>query len=204
MTVRIITAPTVEPVTRAQAKLWCRIDSDDTSQDAVIDMLIQSMREYAENLTGRAFVQRTLELTLPGFPEEGIIELPFPPLISVASVKYIDINGTLQTVASFDYQVDSYQQPGRVKPAWLKWWWQIVRDDFNAVQVRYDAGYAPSASPTDYAENVPGSVKTWMQARLATLFGNREQIITDRGAFEMPRDFADGLLDSLKVGKLFG
>ena len=61
--IRVITAPASYPVTRAQAKEWCRVDADDSSQDNVLDLLIGAMTNYAEHLTGRAFVERTLELT---------------------------------------------------------------------------------------------------------------------------------------------
>lgn len=198
MSIRVVTAPTVEPVTLAEARLWCRIDDGDTSQDAMLTLLIQAMREYAENRTGRAFVQRTLELTLPCFPDDGIIELPYPPLVSVASVKYYAYDGTLTTVDPSDYEVDTYGEPGRVQPAYLETW-EGSRNVFNAVQVRYEAGYAPTGSPTDYRENVPASLKLWMQARLATLFENREQLV-NVNQVEIPRHFADGVLDGLVVG----
>ena len=88
MTIQTITAPVYEPVSRAEAKDWCRIEASNTSHDAVIDMLIQSMREDVENLTHRAFIQRTLKLTLSDWPQDSdfgpTIELPFPPLISVS------------------------------------------------------------------------------------------------------------------------
>lgn len=199
MTVRTITEPSVEPVTVAEAKEWLRIESGDTTaaQDALLALLVKAMRAYAENLTGRAFVQRTLELTLPEFPC-GEIELPFPPLVSVTHVKYTDIGGELQTVDAVDYEVDAYGEPGRVQPAWLSSW-PATRGVFNAVQVRYVAGYAPTGSPTDDAENVPAAVKLWMHARLATLWRDREQLIgANRQA--IPRAFADGLLDALVLG----
>jgi uncharacterized phiE125 gp8 family phage protein len=201
MTVRVITPPSVEPVSLAQAKQWCRIDDDITDQDAVITILIQGMREYAENLTGRAFVQRTLELTLPCFP--AVIELPRPPLISVTHIKYYDLSGALQTLDPGVYEVDSYREPGLVRPAYLESW-EPARNVFNAVQVRYEAGYAPVGSPTDYREMVPANLKVWMNARLATLYENREQLITGTIVQPLPRDFADGLLDSLRVANFFG
>ena len=200
MTVRVITAPSVEPVSRAEAKLWIR--EDGTDQDSMVDLLIQSMREYAENLTGRAFVQRTLEATFECFPPDSVIVLPCAPLVSVAWVKYYNYAGTLTTVDAADYEVDAYSQPGRVQPVYLKYW-EPTRNVFNAVQVRYDAGYAPTSSPTDYREKVPASLKLWMHARLGTLYDNREQLMQSNQV-AIPRDFADGLLDSLKVGNFFG
>lgn len=200
MTVRVITAPSVEPISLEQARDWCRVDEDNftSAEQAFMTSLIKAMRSYAENLTGRAFVQRTLELTLPAFPEGGVIELPYPPLISVTHVKYIAYDGTLTTVDEADYEVDTYREPGRVQPAYLENW-EGTRNVFNAVQVRYEAGYAPTSSPTDYRENVPDLVKTWMHARIATLWENREQLVISN-LVEIPRAFADGMLDDLILG----
>lgn len=194
MTVRIITAPSVEPVTLTEAKLHLR--ETDTAQDDLITALIVAARQYAENYTRRAFAQRTLELTLPCFPADSIIELPQPPLQSVTSVKYIDFAGTLQTVLASAYQVDSYREPGLVKPAYLSFW-QLTRDDFNAVQVRYVAGYAAAGSPDDYAYNIPAAIKHWIKVRVATLYEHREQLVVDQRitAIEVPRSIIDGLLD---------
>jgi uncharacterized phiE125 gp8 family phage protein len=202
MTTRIITQPSVEPVSLQQAKQWCRIDDDITDQDAVITMLVQAMREYAEDLTGRAFVQRTMELTLPCFPSGGVIEIPSPPLISVTHVKYYDLAGALQTVDPSVYEVDTNREPGLVRPAYLESW-EPTRNVFNAVRVRYEAGYAPVGSPTDYREMVPARLKVWMQARLSTLFEHREQLVTGTIVAPLPRDFADGLLDGLRIANFF-
>lgn len=199
MTVREITAPSVEPVTLAEARAWCRVDS--TDDDAILTLLIQAMREYAENITGRVFVQRSLQLSLPCFTE-FTIELPRPPLVSVTSVKYYDVAGVLQTIDPSDYEVNTEREPGQVKPAYGETW-AYTRSVFNAVQIVYQAGYAPTGSPTDYRENIPASLKLWMHARLATLYEARQQLVDNR-TVEIPRNFADGLLDSLKVGTLFG
>lgn len=203
MTVRIITEPVAEPITLAQAKLHCRLENSFTSDDTLIEsLLIPAARRYAENITRRAYVQRTLELTLPCFPDGGVIELPFPPLISVTSVKYIDADGVLQTVAASDYQVDTYRKPGLLKPAYLESWPTITRSDFNAVQVRYEAGYSPSGSPAsdlDYAANIPETLKCWMQVRVGTMYEHRESIIVGNIVSELSRNFIDSLLDDLVV-----
>ena len=82
-------------------------------------------REYAEAITRRAYVQRTLEYTCESFsPYE--FELPYPPLQSITSIKYIDADGVLQTVAASVYQLDTYREPGLVKPAWLQSWPTII------------------------------------------------------------------------------
>lgn len=202
MTVRIVTQPAVEPITVAQARAWCRIDG--TDEDSILEILIKSMREYAEEYTGRAFVQRQLELTMDSFDGREI-HLPYPPLLSVTHIKYIAYDGTLTTIDPDDYEVNTYEEPGEVQPAYLQVW-PGVRDVFNAVQIRYLAGYAPTdGSPTDYTANIPAALKQWMMARIATAFEHREQLIVGATVNPLPRHFADGLLDGLKIGEgMFG
>lgn len=192
-----VTPPAVEPVTLAEARAWCRIDDSDTANNTVLTLLIQAMREYAENLTGRAFVQRTLQLNLECLPVE--IELPLPPLVSVTSVKYTDENNTLQTLDPTLYTVDDQGEPGRVVQAWQAASWPTVIPVPDSVRVLYIAGYDELGSPPDYAGNIPASLKLWLHARLATLYENREQLVMNNQV-EIPRHFADGILDSLVIG----
>lgn len=204
-TLQVVSAPDYEPVTRAQAKRWLRIDDDITQHDAVIDMLITSMREHAENLTQRAFVSRQLRHTLPDWPwdrEYGVkIELPYPPLITVDSFTYIDTDGVEQTLAADQYAVHDEYEPAFIIPAW-EVTWPTIRRVPNAIQILYTAGYAPGSPPDEAAhqEVLPAKLKHWMEAKIATHNEFREQIVTGTIVNEIPRDFTDGLLDSLIVG----
>lgn len=198
MTTRVVAPPAYEPITVAQAKLHARVDS--SAEDTLFETLITTAREYAENLTRRVYVQRTLEHMLPAF--QFCIELPCPPLQSVTYVQYIDLDGVTQTVDAADYQVDTYREPGLIKPAYNTSWPSIVRADFNAVRIRYVAGYA-AGSPADeegLTENIPASLKQWMLIRVATLYGQvRTGMRIGNIVNAFPRDYVDGLLDSLLV-----
>lgn len=171
----------------------------------MLQLLIKAMREYAENLTGRAFISRTLRLNLPCYPldsDYGIkVVLPRPPFQSLVSVKYVDTNGDLQDLTASLYAAHTEYEPGFIIPTWASVW-PVLRAQPNALRVVYIAGYFPG-SPQDEAgsqEVVPAAVKLWMQARLATLFKQREQLITGTIVAAIPRDFADGILDSLITG----
>jgi uncharacterized phiE125 gp8 family phage protein len=190
-TLRTITEPAAEPVTLAEAKLWCRIDDSDTAQDAMVLMMIQAMRRYAENYTRRAYVSRTLQLRLWGFAERHI-RLPYAPLQSVTSITYVDSNGTQQTLDGSPslYQWDIGSEPGIVMPIYNDEW-PTTRYDLDSVRITYTCGYASLSL-------IPANLKLWMQARISTLNENREQLIRNNQV-KIPRDFADGLLDSLVV-----
>ena len=198
--IKVITAPAAKPITLAEAKEYARIDSTDTSQDATLATLIAAATNHAEHLTGRAFVERTLELDLPYF--ERCIELPWAPLLGIDFVKYLDINGDLQTVAAADYEVDTVSQPGAVRPV-SSAAWPSIGLGFNPVRIQYRAGYRPTSSPTDLTDNayLPGELRLWLAARIVTLYDQRAQIIVGNTVVgQLPRDFADGLLDPLIIG----
>lgn len=55
---RVVTEPTVEPVTLAQALDYLRVDSGD--DDTQITRLISAARKYCEHVTGRAFATQSI------------------------------------------------------------------------------------------------------------------------------------------------
>jgi uncharacterized phiE125 gp8 family phage protein len=201
MTLRVTVAPICEPVSLAEARRWLRVDDDDTTQDLAITMLIGAMRRQAENLTGRAFIPRTLQLMLPYFPEQ--IDLPSPPLISVTQITYVDTDGATQTLAANQYLVFQYEVPALITPEY-NLSFPSTRAVPNAVTVEYVAGYQGIGSPVDadaYRAALPEDLKVWMQMRIATLYENREQLIVGTIVAELPRATVDGLLDPLVLGR---
>lgn len=160
MSVKVITAPSVEPVSLEQAKAHLRVDT--TDQDDLIESLISAARERIEDETGRALITQTLEIALDYFveppdlrwvtypyltPAKAIL-LPRPPLQSLKRITYIDGDGNevllhdevgSPTLIS-DLVVDTYSEPGRLVPA-SGGNWPSVQDRANAVVIRYTAGF---------------------------------------------------------------
>lgn len=176
------TAPGTEPLTLAEAKLPCKVDS--TDDDALITALIASARQQAEHRTGRALVTQQWELTLECFA--GRILLPRPVLVSVQSVKYLDDNGALQTLASTEYQVVISELVGYIQPAYGKSW-PSCRVQPDSVVIAYTAGYGNAAA-------VPSSIKAWMLMAIGTMYDQRNAV-SEGQKNEVPRDFFAGLLD---------
>lgn len=143
------TAPATEPVTLAEAKAAIQVEV--TDDDTVITNLIKSARAYIEALTGRQLVTATYDLFLEKFPKEIIV--PLPPLQSVTSLKYVDTAGVEQTLASSDYQVDTNDTPGRIKPEPTASWPSIETGRYNAVTVRFVAGFGAAAAVPEHLKS---------------------------------------------------
>jgi uncharacterized phiE125 gp8 family phage protein len=176
MSLSLVTPPTVEPVTLTQFKQHARIDRDD--EDAVINGYLTAARRHVEAILRRQLLSATWRLTLDAFPC-GPIYLPRPPLVSVTSVKYVDSDGVTQTLATGDYQVDTYREPAQVVAAYGTAW-PVARYQPNAVEVIYVAGYG--TLPTD----VPQPIRQAIQLLASHWYENREPVLTGTIATPLP------------------
>jgi uncharacterized phiE125 gp8 family phage protein len=137
------TPPAAEPVSLADAKVHCRIDTSD--DDAYVTSLITVAREYLEETLDIAILNQTLEARYDVFPLWEIV-LPRPPLATgVVTIEYRDEAGQIQTITSANFQVDRHILPGRVYPLYEQVW-PAVRGDENSVTVRWPAGYGATGA----------------------------------------------------------
>lgn len=164
-TLELITAPSVEPVTLAQAKQYARVEI--TDDDSLITTLITVARKAVEKEARQALITQTWKAHYDQFPFSpgyynrtirqmgvgplwlpqqggGVFQLPLPPLISVSSITYYDSNNTFQTIDPSIYNV-APGLPGRVQPVFGKVW-PIAAPIINAVQITFVAGYGPAAA----------------------------------------------------------
>src|SRR3954462_15596572 len=96
--------PVTEPVSLTEAKDHARIDL--TADDAAVTRFIQNGREEAEEYLGRGLLTQTWQLSLPNFFESMALPMA-APLQSVTSVQYYDTTGSLQTLSTSFYTVDT-------------------------------------------------------------------------------------------------
>lgn len=177
----VTSAPGAEPLSTAEAKAHLRVDSAFTDDDAIIDAQVEAARNYAEAFTRRAFITQTLVLWLDAFPPgNGEIILPRPPLQSVTSISYTDVDGNAQTFASSKYIVDGKREPARITPAWNVDW-PDTRAIINAVSVTYVAGYGNAAS------DVPEAIIRAIAFLVGHLYENRESVVTGTIAIALPQ-----------------
>jgi uncharacterized phiE125 gp8 family phage protein len=190
MGLRLITAPATEPITLAEAKLHLRIEDGVTADDDLVTALIVAAREQAEHETRRALIQQTWELTLDAFPACAI-SLPWPRLIDITSVTYVDEAGDSQVLDPSLYTVDGESEPGWLLPA-FDTDWPDTEDSANAVRIRYRAGYG------DTAASVPEAIKAWMKLHIAAMYRYREAVVATQSN-ELAGRFTDRLLDPFRI-----
>jgi len=188
MSVKIITQPASEPVTLAEAKLHLRVDTND--EDTLISAFITAAREVCEHRTGRSLMTQTREVVLDDFPEYDSIELQFPPVQSITSVKYISQLGVEVTLNATQYALDNESDfTGHwVTPA-SGVSFPLTDDVANAVRVRYVAGYADAAS-------VPSGIKSWILLAVGHLY---ERCNTGGEVNDIPSAFFSSLLDPYRI-----
>lgn len=154
---RVITGPTIEPVTLPELRAQCRIDVE--TEDALLASYALAARQYVEAVTGRALLTQTLELTLDDFPSEAI-ELPRAPVASITSISYLDTAGATQTVAS--HILDGRSLPPRLTPDYGATWPQ-TRATPGCVAIRFVAG--ESAAPEPLRQALLLLVAHWYENR---------------------------------------
>jgi len=188
MGLKLITAPTLFPVTLRQAKVHLNVDGNES--DAVIEEKIGAATDLAEGELNRLLLPQVWELALPCFPG-GDIDLMQAPVLEIISIKYIDTAGVEQTLDPIDYSLDNYgvrhwavTNFGRL--------WPIARQTPNAVKIQYRAGYAD-------VESVPLSIKQWILMVIATWFQVREGVIIGTIIQELPDNFMSALLNRYRI-----
>jgi len=185
MSIKQTTAPSAEPVTTTQAKTHMRVDTSD--DDTYIDTLVSAARSFCENFTGRQFVTATWTWKMDRFPSrldashpwrKQEMTVPRPPLASVSSITYVDVDGAAQTWSSSLYDVDSNGDPGRIVPTYGEDF-PGVRVQNDAVTVVYTAGYGG-------ASDVPQEIKQAILLLAAHWYENREASIVGVSASTIP------------------
>ncbi len=207
MPLMLVTPPAEEPVSLAEAKLHLRVDF--TDDDVLITALISAARQAAETITGRQIVTARWKMILDSFPGPSLMGVPagqtfsLPghaillhkcPVQSIVSIQYLDMTGSLQTLASNNYTADIACEPARITPVFGQCWPSSL-PQIGAVSVTFDAGYGAAAA-------VPEGLKSWIKLRVGSLYAHREEVaVVSRGRVEL-LPFIDGLLDPYKVAFL--
>lgn len=185
MSIRLVTPPSVEPVSLTEAKSHLRLE--ESNDDAFVTTLIVGARQYIEKVCWRGLLVQVYERTqasfrgadsreempdyVPGTPQPIAVQgARFKPYIELERghlavtpaivVSYLDPSGVLQTLSSSAYIVGNQDNDKENGQLWLNsaagYSWPSVLNQFNAVRIRYSVGYATAA---DVPEPLKQSIK---------------------------------------------
>jgi uncharacterized phiE125 gp8 family phage protein len=179
MALRLITAPAREPLDlELDVKPHLRVDFAD--DDNYINTLQTAVREYVEvtELSG-SLISQTWELVLDTWPTSPLY-FPKPPLQSVTSITYTDIDGGSAVVSSSAYLVDADSWPGRLVLRDGQSWPSVTLQEIGGVVIRFVAGYGSAV------EDVPAPIRQAMLLILSDWYENRENTLIVPGVGVIP------------------
>jgi uncharacterized phiE125 gp8 family phage protein len=175
----LVTPAGTDPVSLTEARTHLRVDSDDDTESTYITALISAATQWAQMFLNRQLVTATYDLYLQGWPDGDHIDMPLPPLQSVASVKYTDSAGVEHTMPATDYHVDAASFVGRIVLAYGESWPSETLRTSNPIVVRFTCGYGAASA-------VPTSIKHAILLVTGTLYAKRETIEISHIVQEVP------------------
>lgn len=180
---RLITPPSAEPVTLAEAKKHLNLEI--TDDDAYVTALIVAARQYAEEYCWRALLTQTWERVSDRF--EDPMRLGKGNVQSITSVTYLDDAGLRITLPAATYVLDTISSSLRLAHGNS---WPGVRSQWDAVIVRFVAGWTEA--------DVPQTVKQAILLLVSQMYEHRTPEVT--GTIVSPVRFAfEALLSPYRV-----
>lgn len=102
------------PVSVAEAKVYCRTDEDDTSEDSLFENLIRAAVADAEAFMHRWIVEQEFKIKLRTWitTELGVLPLKYTSGNPVVVARYFDVTNAVQTLTTNNYEiVDDLEVP---------------------------------------------------------------------------------------------
>jgi uncharacterized phiE125 gp8 family phage protein len=186
MELALVTGPTSEPVTLAEARAHVRVS--DAEEDGLLAGYLLAARDHVERILGRSLMVQTWDMFIESWPE--CLEIPKPPLQSVTSIQYVS-GGATQTLAADQYVVRTGLYVGRIDRA-ANVCWPHVDCTPRAISIRFVAGYGDAPS------DIPEGIRQAILMLVGYWFDNRSTVNVGSNANQMP--FAvDALLAAHRV-----
>lgn len=190
MGLNLVTPPASDPISLAEAKSHCRITG--TEEDGVLAGYILAARMHAETYLRRCFVNQTWDFAIDsdwpqdmsrdcGYVRDRIV-LPKPPVQSVTSIQYVDVNGITQTLDTDQYRTMNLNQERAeafIDPAYGAIW-PAVRRQAQAITVRFVCGYHPTMN------SFPEPIRQAMLLLIGGWYEHREHIVVGQAPSELP------------------
>lgn len=147
----------------------------DPADDELLAAYIAAAVEWFQNRTNTTLPTTTAKQFNDAFPaRRGDLLIQRPPLVSVQKVEYLDAGGTLRTLSTATYSVDSATRPGRISlnPGHN---WPATAAAANAVRIELTAGHAV----------LPAILAQGIRFLVGHYYENREAV-ADKAPAEVP------------------
>ncbi len=165
-TVRLVTLPTVEPVSLAEAKAHLRLMADQTDDDALVSALIATGRRLIEQRLGIALVAQQYRAKWSA--GATFLELPNPPLLTGEDYPLsVTVGG--EALSASDYTLEEDARPAEL---------ELDERPSDEVVVTYWAGNATAAA-------VAPQLRSALLLIVGHLYAHREAATTE-GVGELP------------------
>lgn len=162
--IEIVTPPEYDADLFSLAMDHCKVEEGDeeTAYGSLVSAYLEAAIARVEATSGRMLYKRTLKLTADAFGTALV--LPASPVISVASVAYVDTAGVTQTLDAAAYALVGRLETPALFPVYDTTW-PALRDFPGAVTVTFDAGYGETADdiPAALRMAVLQTVADWMR-----------------------------------------
>lgn len=159
--VEVTVPPSSPPVPDALVKEYLRIDTDDTSQDDVIESLTAAATEAVQDYANISLITQTRRVT---YGYGNFVRLPYGPVVTLTLVETQDSEGVWTTTTDYTNTGNGairFQVPG-------------------VYRVTYTAGFGATAS------TIPSTYQTAVVRHVKAHYEMREGLALDMTAVEIP------------------
>jgi uncharacterized phiE125 gp8 family phage protein len=168
----LATAPTVQPVTLAELKMWS--DVTYTDDDALLAAMLAAAVTAIDGphgMLGKCILSQQWRYDTYACGRD-LIMVPIVPATAIASVQYYDTDNALQTATAANFQMFVSPDRTAIEPK-VGYSWPTLYNRPDALRITLTAGMATTA------ENVPANLKTAIKALAAHWYANREAASAD-------------------------
>ena len=165
-----------------------------SSEDALLDDIIEAAREHVEDITRRALITQEWEYYLDEFPSGNSFKLPFGNLQATdLTIKYTNSSGTETAMTlTTDYLIETNDdQCGKIVLPYGGTWPSFTKYPSNPIVVRFKCGYGDAGS------DVPEKIKSAIKMICSDLYENRGEPVQGQSVIE--NKMVDRLLASSRL-----
>ena len=195
MKTRLLDASTGQSLRLEDIKTHLRIPIGYTAEDVYLRQLRGVAQEWVENHTNRKLLFQRHYYYLDSWSTCDYIPLPFSPLSSAPStaIIYKKEDGTSTTLSSTAWEIDKYNEPGRIYLGYDEDWPSDELWNVNPISIEFRCGYGNSSS------DVPVDIRQAMLLIIGDMYEHRENTVL--GVVPYKLKAAERLLSSKRIFK---